>query len=165
MLRKLTAKTSEERDQRTKWEQGALVNTLGKLQRNVILSLNKRTNGLTLFQSQLWFNHTWVSKGQDKRRNHMNIFFTVWKSISTVCMKSIKWYFSRRPLWCLIINLYKTFWEELIAYFPWYYKDRIENGASNNSSIVGCVFVTAVTFLRSRFLATIGGILPNRAVT
>jgi hypothetical protein len=58
----------------------------------------------------------------------------------------------------------KKFWEELIAYFPWY-KDRIENDVSNNSSIVTCVFVTAVTFLPSRFLATIGGVLPNRAVT
>jgi hypothetical protein len=35
--------------------------------------------------------------------------------------------------------------------------DRIENDASNNYSIVSCVFVAAVTFLQSRFLATIGG--------
>jgi hypothetical protein len=41
------------------------------------------------------------------------------------------------------------FWEELIAYFPRYDTDRIEINASNNSSIV--------TFLPSRFLATIGG--------
>jgi hypothetical protein len=33
------------------------------------------------------------------------------------------------------------------------------------SSIVVCVFVTAVTFLPSRCLATIEGFLPNRAVT
>jgi hypothetical protein len=49
----------------------------------------------------------------------------------------------------------KTFWEELIAYFPWYDTGHIEN-ASNNSSIFACVFVTAVTFLPSRCLATIG---------
>jgi hypothetical protein len=36
-------------------------------------------------------------------------------------------------------NVYnKKFWEELIAYFPWYDTDRIENDASKNSSIA-CV--------------------------
>jgi hypothetical protein len=50
----------------------------------------------------------------------------------------------------------KKFWEELIAYFPWYDTGYIENDASNNSSIVACVFVTAVTFLPSRCLATTG---------
>jgi hypothetical protein len=47
------------------------------------------------------------------------------------------------------------FWDELIACFPCYNTGRIENDASNNSSIVACVFVTAVTFLPSRCLATI----------
>jgi hypothetical protein len=51
----------------------------------------------------------------------------------------------------------KKFWEELLAYFPWYDMGHIENDASNNFSIVACVFVTAVTSLRSRCLATIGG--------
>jgi hypothetical protein len=59
----------------------------------------------------------------------------------------------------------KAFWEELIAYFPWYDTGHIENNVSNNSSIVACVFVTAVTFLPSRWLATIGGFSPNQAVT
>jgi hypothetical protein len=63
------------------------------------------------------------------------------------------------------IKNYKKFWEELIAYFPWYDTRHIENDASNNSFVVACAFVTAVTFLRSRCLATIGRILPNRAVT
>jgi hypothetical protein len=54
------------------------------------------------------------------------------------------------------------FWEELIAYFPRYDTGHIENDASNSSSIVACVFVTAVTFLPSRYLATIGGFLPSR---
>jgi hypothetical protein len=36
----------------------------------------------------------------------------------------------------------------------WYDADRIENDASNNSSIAACVFVAAVTFLPSRCLAT-----------
>jgi hypothetical protein len=40
--------------------------------------------------------------------------------------------------------------------------DRIENDASNNSSIVSCVFVVAVIFLPSRFLATIGGYTYRR---
>jgi hypothetical protein len=44
----------------------------------------------------------------------------------------------------------------IIAYFPWYETDHIENDASNNSSIVACVFVTAVTFVPSRCLATMG---------
>jgi hypothetical protein len=34
---------------------------------------------------------------------------------------------------------------------------HIENDASNNSFIVACTFDTAVTFLPSRCLATIGG--------
>jgi hypothetical protein len=59
----------------------------------------------------------------------------------------------------------KKFWDELIAYFPWYDTDRIENDVSNNSSIVACVFVAAATFLPSRCLATTGGFLPNTAVT
>jgi hypothetical protein len=33
----------------------------------------------------------------------------------------------------------KKFWEEIIAYFPSYDTDRIENDASNNFSIVACV--------------------------
>jgi hypothetical protein len=44
----------------------------------------------------------------------------------------------------------------LIAYFPLYTTGRIEN-ESNNSFIVACVFVTAVTCLTSHCLATIGG--------
>jgi hypothetical protein len=52
----------------------------------------------------------------------------------------------------------KKFWEEIIAEFPWYDTDRKENNASNNSSIVACVFAAAVAFLRSRFLATMGDI-------
>jgi hypothetical protein len=62
-------------------------------------------------------------------------------------------------------TLDKKFWEILIAYFPWYNTDRIENNGSNNSSIVACVFVTAFKFLKSRCLATIGGFLQNQAVT
>jgi hypothetical protein len=58
----------------------------------------------------------------------------------------------------------KKFWEELIAYFPWYDTDCTENEGTNNSSIVACVVVTAVTFLPSGCLATIGGFLSNRAV-
>jgi hypothetical protein len=60
----------------------------------------------------------------------------------------------------------KKFWEELVAYFPWCDKGHIENHASNNSSIVACVFVTAVTFLRSRCVATISGfLLPSRCLS
>jgi hypothetical protein len=50
----------------------------------------------------------------------------------------------------------QKFWEELIAYFPWYDTGHIENDASNNSPIVACVFVTVVKFLPSRCLATMG---------
>jgi hypothetical protein len=56
---------------------------------------------------------------------------------------------------------YKTLWKELIAYFPGYNTGHIENNASKNSSIVACVFVTAVTFLPSRYLAPIRGFLPS----
>jgi hypothetical protein len=65
------------------------------------------------------------------------------------------------------VTLFKSnmkFWEELIPYFPWYDTGHIENDASNNSTIVACVFFTALTFLPSRCLATIGGNLPSRFV-
>jgi hypothetical protein len=39
---------------------------------------------------------------------------------------------------------------------------HIENDASNNSSIVPCVVVTAVTFLPSRCVATIRDFLSSR---
>jgi hypothetical protein len=39
---------------------------------------------------------------------------------------------------------------------PRYDKGHIENDVSNNYSNVACVFVTSVTFLPSRCLATIG---------
>jgi hypothetical protein len=57
----------------------------------------------------------------------------------------------------------EKFWEELMAYSPWYDMDRIENDVSNNTFIVARVFVTAAKFLPSRCLATIGGFLPNQA--
>jgi hypothetical protein len=43
----------------------------------------------------------------------------------------------------------KKFWEELIAFFPSYGTDRRETDGSNNSSIVACVFVAAITFYRA----------------
>jgi hypothetical protein len=58
----------------------------------------------------------------------------------------------------------KKFWEELIAYFPWYVTSHIENVASNKSPIVSCVFDTVVKFLPGCCLATIGEFLPNRGV-
>jgi hypothetical protein len=63
------------------------------------------------------------------------------------------------------MNINKKFREELIACFPWYDTGHIENDASNNSSIVACVFVTAVTFLSSRCLATIRGYTHTQAAT
>jgi hypothetical protein len=44
------------------------------------------------------------------------------------------------------------FWYEIMAYVPWYDTDRIENDAPNNYSIVGCVFVAAVTQTSGRDL-------------
>jgi hypothetical protein len=41
---------------------------------------------------------------------------------------------------------------------------HIENDATSSSSIVACVFVTVVTFLPSRCLATIWRFLPNRGL-
>jgi hypothetical protein len=49
------------------------------------------------------------------------------------------------------------FWEELLAYFLLYDTDRIDNDATNNSSIFASVFFAAVTFLPDSCLATIGG--------
>jgi hypothetical protein len=74
-----------------------------------------------------------------------------------------RYYFSYEfKIWSKL--LYKKFLEELIAYFSWYDTGHVENGASNNSSNVSCVFVTAVIFLPSRCLATIGGLYPNRCL-
>jgi hypothetical protein len=56
----------------------------------------------------------------------------------------------------LVYILNKKFWEELIVYFPWYDTGHVKNDVSNSSSIVACVFVTAVTFLPSHCLATTG---------
>jgi hypothetical protein len=50
---------------------------------------------------------------------------------------------------------YEHFWEELIAYFSLIRYDRIENDASNNSSVYTCVVVAAITFLLSSCLQTI----------
>jgi hypothetical protein len=51
-----------------------------------------------------------------------------------------------------------------LAYFPLYDTGHINKGPFNNPSIVAYVFVVAVTFLPSRFLATIGGFLPSRCL-
>jgi hypothetical protein len=58
----------------------------------------------------------------------------------------------------------KKFWVELIAYFSWYDIGHTENGSSNNTSVVACVLVTAVTFLPTRCLATIRGFLPRHCL-
>jgi hypothetical protein len=60
-------------------------------------------------------------------------------------------------------------WEQevlgkLIAYFSWYDTGHIENDGSNNSSLLACVFVTALTFLPSRCVAAIRGFLPSRCL-
>jgi hypothetical protein len=69
----------------------------------------------------------------------------------------------RAEIWTLdLFN--KKFWEELIAHFPCYDTGHIENDVSNNSSIVACAFVTTVTILTSRCLATIGAFLPSRCL-
>jgi hypothetical protein len=62
--------------------------------------------------------------------------------------------------WTILLH-YKKFWEELIAYFPRYDTGHIENDVYNNSTIVARVFVTAVTFLPSRCLATIRRFLTS----
>jgi hypothetical protein len=54
----------------------------------------------------------------------------------------------------------KKVWEELIAYFPWYDMDCIQNVVSKNSFIVVCVFITVITFFKSCYLAKIKGFLP-----
>jgi hypothetical protein len=59
-------------------------------------------------------------------------------------------------------HINKKFLEERIDYFPRYDTGHIENDALNNSSVVACVFVTAVTFLPNRCLATIRAFLPCR---
>jgi hypothetical protein len=91
-------------------------------------------------------------------RNSDIIWRCLWNKRSCHFFGSTKATFSRNAL------PKKKFWEELIAYFPWYVTDRNKNGP-NNSSILACVFIIVATFLPSRCLATIRGFLPNRAVT
>jgi hypothetical protein len=55
------------------------------------------------------------------------------------------------------LYLNSNFWEELIAFFPWYDMEHTVKDAPNNSSFVSCIFVVAVTFLSSRCLAPKGG--------
>jgi hypothetical protein len=55
-------------------------------------------------------------------------------------------------LYRCLINRNKKSWEVHIAYDA----DHIENDVTNNFSIVTCVFVSAVTFLPNRCLATTG---------
>jgi hypothetical protein len=43
------------------------------------------------------------------------------------------------------ILLNKKFWEEVIAFFPSYNTDHIENSLSNNPYIAECIFVVAAT--------------------
>jgi hypothetical protein len=57
---------------------------------------------------------------------------------------------------CVSLQKYKKFWGELIAYFPLNDTERIENEASNKSSVAECVFVAAVMFLPSRCSVTVG---------
>lgn len=45
----------------------------------------------------------------------------------------------------LCLRTKNKFGEELVVYCPWYNTDRIEDDASNNSSIVAFVFIVAVT--------------------
>jgi hypothetical protein len=45
-----------------------------------------------------------------------------------------------------------------------YDMDSIENDESNNSSIAAYVFIAAVTFLPSHFLAMIRVVLPSRCL-
>jgi hypothetical protein len=73
------------------------------------------------------------------------------------CPHASGWRIWRPTRYMYICNILKNkkFREELSAYFPRYDTGHIENDASNNSSIVACVFVTAITFVPSRCLATI----------
>jgi hypothetical protein len=50
-------------------------------------------------------------------------------------------------------NSSNKLWEEIIAYFL-FDTGRTENDASNNFSVVACVFVAALMFLPNRCLAT-----------
>jgi hypothetical protein len=59
------------------------------------------------------------------------------------------------------IRYNNNFWEEPIAYFPLYDMYRIENDASNNSSIFPCVFVAAVKFFTKPLLSNDKGIVTE----
>jgi hypothetical protein len=83
----------------------------------------------------------------------LTILFILMLAVITFPIETLRDQSNDAAGWDWIKN---KFLEELIAYFPWYDTDRIENYVFDNS-IVACVFVTEVTFLPSRCLATIQG--------
>jgi hypothetical protein len=52
--------------------------------------------------------------------------------------------------------------ERSISYVPRYDTNRIENDASNNASILTCVFVTEVMLFTGHYLATTKGIFTEQ---
>jgi hypothetical protein len=101
------------------------------------------------------------------RQSHAGVVWKLWNSFRMPLQLSHQ---LRLILGSQVIDsfvctpFHKQFWEELIAYFPWYDTGHIDNHAYNNYSFVACVFVTMVTFLPSRCLATITGFLPSRCL-
>jgi hypothetical protein len=100
--------------------------------------------------SHSWRQYVHIIRPGRQRSHHESMFFS---QTETNFRNHIK---QRVQLQLYVFN--KKFWQELIVYFSRYDTGHIENDASNNYSLVACVFVTAVTFQPSRCLATIGGI-------
>jgi hypothetical protein len=113
-----------------------------------------------------WLTWSWMGKLVLRETILRNMIDRVWAALE----QNTSWLLLRRRekvwsglYWLRILhsqmfNIYKNkkFWEELIAYFPWYDTGHIENDASNNTSVVACVFVTTITFLPSSCLAMMG---------
>jgi hypothetical protein len=55
------------------------------------------------------------------------------------------------------IHISKKFWEELIAYFPSYDKDHIDDNTCIQQFFYSCVFVAMVMTLPNFFLPRMGG--------
>jgi hypothetical protein len=101
-----------------------------------------------------WENSECINKNNKFLEEVIGKFPLIWHGEHRKCSRCL----------ATIRGIHRHTYQHTHTYFPWDDTGHIENDAFNNSSIVPCVFLTAVTFLPSRWLARIGGFLPSRCI-